>query len=164
MTRPLGIESTSSSAAAARFGDCIDGTSRILADAKQPLPVGVSGGADKTSGSLARVLVMASSDDAADEGRCVALGRLQDPARAGRQVESKLRAPDAQPVEVDDIEVRPKAWGDDAAITKAVELGIGAAQLPHEELDGEPLTASPVACPVGQVKRRRRAVRDEVHV
>jgi hypothetical protein len=85
------------------------------------------------------------------EGGEISLSGLEDATDTGRQVVAELGWADPEVLEIDDVEVGALANGDGPTIGEAVEVGIPAAQLVHEQLDGKVFSLGPVTGPVGQV-------------
>ena len=85
--------------------------------------------ADQPPGQRAGRLPVAVRDVAADDRRAVAMGALEQPLASGRQVVGHHGHVAAQVVEIDDVDVRPHARGDDAPVREPDGAGVRAREL-----------------------------------
>ena len=102
-------------------------------------------------------------DGPGHDGGTVAVGALQEALAAGGQVVGHDRRRAGEVVEVDDVEVRPHAGGQDAAVVQPDGPGRGAGQLLHD-LAHLHAAAGAVTGPVGEGVGREAGVGDEADV
>src|SRR5690606_33118738 len=99
---------------------------------------------------LAGGLVVLPHDDAPLDRGDVALGRLDQPLAAGREVLAHPGRGDGQLVEVDDVEVGQVAGGDQPPVVEAEQGGVAAGLQVDRVLQRQPVAAAAVADPVGE--------------
>ncbi len=122
-----------------------------------------AGAPDEATGQRVGRLAAPVGDVTSDDGGHVAVGRLHEPATAGRQVASHLGPARAQVLEVDQVQVGAVA-GCDHATVEQTNGPCGRARLTlHEErqLHAPPVAVAP---PPRQQRRREAGVADRADV
>ena len=118
---------------------------------------------DQAPGQLVGGLAVVVRLPAGHDGVAPAGGALQQAAAAGRQVVHDRRLVEAEPIEVDDVEVGAIAGGDDAPVVQTDGAGGVATVTLHEERQRDQVVVT-VATPVGEQRGREAAVADRADV
>ena len=116
------------------------------------------------AGTSAGVVVVATRHHTVDHRGEVALDGLDQSGASGGEIVERLRWRHAQSVEIDDVDVGPKARCERAAIGHAVQCRIPGGLLRDEELERDALAALAIAGPVRELRRRHRGIADQRHV
>lgn len=120
--------------------------------------------ADQAARAGSGVLIVLAGHNAIDHRRQVAAGGLQQARAAGRQVVVQGQFAQLQVIEVDDVQVRPHAWRDQAAVGEAEQLGVAAGLAVDDMGQRQGRAAAPVAGPIGQLVGGADRIEDQADV
>src|SRR5215831_15768074 len=116
--------------------------------------------ADKAAGFRAGIFSAFENGRTCNEGRFISLDPLHKASSTGGKIVCDLRGTQAQPVEVDQIDVGTLAGLQPAAVMEAEEIG-GFARLAFDDIfERQPRSPLSVAAPVGEHVSRRARVDD----